>query len=55
MSPNEKVELKLRNIVDSGKPKTITIDGKKFTSQKTKSEISKIKKLKMEDFFLSFP
>ena len=36
MSPNEKVELKLRNIVDSGKPKTITIDGKKFTSQKTK-------------------
>ena len=33
---DEKVELKLRNIVDSGRPKTITINGKRYYISKDK-------------------
>ena len=55
MVKEEQVELKLRNIVDSGKPRTIVINGKKHYISKDKIQHARIKEEKAGGFLPLIP
>ena len=55
MSKEEQVELKLRNIVDSGKPKTLVINGRKHYISKDKIQHARLKEEKAGGFLPLIP